>query len=86
MYKAVESISDSVQKKISDGDVILTFGCSSIILNILTEANTKHDFRVVVVDARPWHEGREMLRRLVARNIKCTCILINAVGFIMPTV
>lgn len=84
--KAAEAISISVQEKISDGDVILTFGCSSVILNILNEAKRERNFRVIIVDARPWHEGREMLRRLVAKNIKCTCVLINAVGFIMPEV
>lgn len=85
--KAVEAISITVQEKISDGDVILTFGCSSVIQNILDEAkSSKRDFRVIVVDARPCHEGQEMLRRLVAKDIKCTCVLINAVGFIMPEV
>lgn len=85
--KAAEAISIQVQEKISDGDVILTFGCSSVIQNILNEAKkSTRDFRVIVVDARPWHEGQEMLRRLVAKNIKCTCVLINAVGFIMPEV
>lgn len=84
--KAVEAISITVQEKISDGDVILTFGCSSVIQNILNEAkSSKRDFRVIVVDARPYHEGQEMLRRL-AKDIKCTCVLINAVGFIMPEV
>lgn len=85
--KAAEAISQTVQSKISDGDVILTYGCSSVILNILNEAKKeKRDFRVIVVDARPWHEGTEMLRRLVAKDINCTCVLINAVGFIMPEV
>lgn len=84
--KAAEAISLKVQEKISDGDVILTFGCSSVILNILNEAKKNKKFRVIVVDARPWHEGREMLRRLVAKRINCTCVLINAAGFIMPEV
>lgn len=85
--KAAEAISITVQEKISDGDVILTFGCSSVVQNILNEAKkSKRDFRVIVVDARPWNEGQEMLRRLVAKDIKCTCVLINAVGFIMPEV
>lgn len=87
MDKAAEAISITVQQKISDGDVILTYGCSSVILNILNEAKkSKRRFRVIVVDARPWHEGKEMLRRLVSKNIDCTCVLINAVGFIMPEV
>lgn len=85
--KAAEAISITVQDKISDGDVILTYGCSSVILNILNEAKKeKRDFRVIIVDSRPWHEGIEMLRQLVAKNINCTCVLINAAGFIMPEV
>lgn len=85
--KAAEAISIMVQEKISDGDVILTFSCSSLIQHILLEAKSANrDFRVVVVDARPHHEGLELLRRLVAKDIKCTCVQINAVGFIMPEV
>lgn len=85
--KAAEAISISVQRKISTGDVILTFGCSSLINHILNDARKRNvDFRVIVVDARPDHEGQEMLRRLVAQNIRCTVVLINAVGFIMPEV
>lgn len=41
---------------------------------------------MIVVDARPLNEGQEMLRRLVAEGINCTCVQINAVGFIMPEV
>lgn len=85
--KAAQAISISVQRKISNGDVILTFGCSSLINHILNDAKKRNvEFRVIVVDARPDHEGQEMLRRLVAQNIRCTCVLINAVGFIMPEV
>lgn len=85
--KAAEAISITVQEKISDGDVILTFGCSSLIQNILLEAKAaERSFRVVIVDARPHHEGLELLRRLVAKDINCTCVQINAVGFIMPEV
>lgn len=85
--KAAQAISISVQQKISNGDVILTFGCSSLISHILDEAQKRQvDFRVVVVDARPDHEGQEMLRRLVAQGIRCTCVLVNAIGFIMPVV
>lgn len=85
--KAAQAISITVQQKISNGDVILTFGCSSLINHILNEAQKRTvDFRVIVVDARPDHEGQEMLRRLVAQGIRCTCVLINAVGFIMPEV
>lgn len=85
--KAAQAISISVQQKISNGDVILTFGCSSLVSHLLQEAQKREvDFRVVVVDARPDHEGQEMLRRLVALGVRCTCVLVNAIGFIMPVV
>lgn len=85
--KAAEAISITMREKISDGDVILTFGCSSLIQHILLEAKSAdRKFRVIIVDTRPNHEGLEMLRRLVAKDISCTCVQINAVGFIMPQV
>jgi len=43
-------------------------------------------FRVIVVDGRPWLEGKEQLRRLVKHGIDCSYILINALSFIMPEV
>lgn len=43
-------------------------------------------FRVVVVDGRPWLEGREMLRKLVNKGLSCTYVLITAASFIMREV
>ena len=85
--KAAQAISISVQEKISNSDVILTFGCSSLINHILVEAKKrKVDFRVIIVDGRPDLEGQEMLRRLVSERIRCTYVLIDAIDFIMPEV
>lgn len=85
--KAEEAISISVQQKIYDGDVILTYGCSSLIKHILEEANRREkSFRVVIVDSRPRNREHEMLRQLVAQGIDCTCVLINAISYVMPEV
>jgi translation initiation factor eIF-2B subunit delta len=85
--KAAQAISNSVQNKISNGDVILTYGCSSLIKLILKEANDKNDrFSVIVVDSRPSHEGQAMIKRLVKEGIACKCVEISALGFIMPEV
>ncbi|KAJ7370076.1 Eukaryotic translation initiation factor 2B, subunit 4 delta, 67kDa [Desmophyllum pertusum] len=63
--------------KINDGDVILTYACSSLVLKILKDAyNAGKKFRVVVVDSRPKFEGRECLRRLVKHGIRCSYVLI----------
>ncbi|XP_008210067.1 translation initiation factor eIF-2B subunit delta isoform X2 [Nasonia vitripennis] len=84
---ADKAISNAIQKKILNGDVILTYGFSSLIHKILCDAYTAgKKFRVVVVDGRPWLEGKELLRRLVKHGVDCSYILINALSFIMPQV
>jgi len=60
---------------------------SSLIHKILVEAHAADKkFRVIVVDGRPWLEGKEQLRRLAKHGIDCSYILINALSFIMPEV
>ncbi|KAI3364334.1 hypothetical protein L3Q82_011140 [Scortum barcoo] len=84
---AATAIAKSSIEKISDGDVILVYGCSSLVNHILCEAFEKNrKFRVIVVDSRPRLEGREALRRLVQRGISCTYVLISAVSYILPEV
>ncbi|PWS20816.1 hypothetical protein DKP78_26820, partial [Enterococcus faecium] len=50
---ATKGISEYASKKISDGDIILIYGCSSLVNHILCDAfEKKRKFRVVVVDSR----------------------------------
>ncbi|KAK2987475.1 hypothetical protein RJ640_012134 [Escallonia rubra] len=73
--------------KVRDGDVLLTFGSSSAVEMILLHAHELGKrFRVVVVDSRPKLEGRLLLRRLVAKGLRCTYTHINAVSYIMHEV
>uniref|UniRef100_A0A4W4HLK9 Translation initiation factor eIF2B subunit delta n=1 Tax=Electrophorus electricus TaxID=8005 RepID=A0A4W4HLK9_ELEEL len=84
---AAKAISECAIKKICDGDVILVYGCSSLVNHILCDAFEKQrKFRVIVVDSRPRLEGREALRRLVKRGIRCTYVLISALSYILPEV
>ncbi|XP_072298145.1 translation initiation factor eIF2B subunit delta isoform X2 [Eucyclogobius newberryi] len=84
---AAKAIAKYAIEKISNGDVILVYGCSSLVNNILCEAFEKNiKFRVIVVDSRPRLEGREALRRLVQKGISCTYVLISAVSYILPEV
>ncbi|MED6281698.1 Eukaryotic translation initiation factor 2B, subunit 4 delta, 67kDa [Characodon lateralis] len=84
---AAKAIAESSIEKISNGDVILIYGCSSLVNHILFEAFDKsRKFRVIVVDSRPRLEGREALRRLVQRGISCTYVLISAVSYVLPEV
>lgn len=60
---------------------------SSLINYILEEAHNREvDFRVIVVDAKPFSEGEELLRRLSTKGVRCSYVLINAVSFVMAEV
>ncbi|NXK89201.1 EI2BD factor, partial [Formicarius rufipectus] len=85
---AAEAISRSAFEKINDHDVILVYGCSSLVNRTLCDAHAKKGgaFRVVVVDSRPRLEGRETLRRLVRKGIHCTYVMINAISYVLPEV
>ncbi|CAF3488290.1 unnamed protein product [Adineta steineri] len=73
--------------KITNGDVILIFGYSSLIMRILEVAVRRSiDFRVIIVDSRPQQHGLKSARRLLSLNVKCTYVLINAVSFIISEV
>ncbi|XP_031959967.1 translation initiation factor eIF-2B subunit delta isoform X1 [Corvus moneduloides] len=85
---AAEAISRSAFEKINDHDVILVYGCSSLVNRTLCDAHAKKGraFRVIVVDSRPRLEGRETLRRLVRKGIHCTYVMINAISYVLPEV
>ncbi|KAI7745804.1 hypothetical protein M8C21_007357 [Ambrosia artemisiifolia] len=73
--------------KVSDGDVLLTYGSSSAVEMILLHSHELGKrFRVVIVDSRPKLEGRLLLRRLVGKGIRCTYVHINAISYIMHEV
>lgn len=67
-------------QKIQDGEVILTYGKSSVVENLLLETKKKGiDFKVIVVDSRPLFEGKHLLRRLVAAGIDCSYYLLSSI-------
>ena len=73
--------------KIGEGDVLLTYGSSSVVEMILLYAHELgKQFRVVVVDSRPKLDGQALLRRLVAKGLNCTYTHINAISYIMHEV
>jgi translation initiation factor eIF-2B subunit delta len=82
---ADEAISTYAVTKIQNGDVILIYAKSEVILVLLKKAfhHLNKKFRVIVVDSRPLHEGREMLQALHREGIPCTYILLNAVSYVM---
>ncbi|KAJ8735303.1 hypothetical protein PYW07_006923 [Mythimna separata] len=84
---AGEAISITVRNKISDGDNILTYGCSSLIERILRDAWASGlKFRTIVVGNRVHTSAAQMLRRLVALGLPCTYVDITSLSFVMRTV
>ena len=78
----IHSILDN--KKVIPGDVILTFGFSSLVLGLLLAIKERNmNVQVIVVDARPKLEGRELLDRLTSAGMSCTYALVNALPLVM---
>ncbi|KZS13833.1 translation initiation factor eIF-2B subunit delta isoform X1 [Daphnia magna] len=85
---AGKTICEEASKKISSGDVILTYGYSSLLLQILLKAFNEDNkkFRVIVLDSSPRSEGLQFLRRLVAFKIPSVYMLISGASYVMPEV
>ncbi|XP_014919642.1 translation initiation factor eIF-2B subunit delta isoform X2 [Acinonyx jubatus] len=84
---AAQAISRFAYEKINTGDVILVYGCSSLVSRILQEAWARgRRFRVVVVDSRPRLEGRHTLRSLVRAGVPASYLLIPAASYVLPEV
>ena len=73
--------------KIVDGDVILTFAHSRVVGDLLLGAKTNgKNFKVIVVDSRPFQEGHHLLTLLISHGITCEYVNINAAAYVMRTV
>ncbi|KAI8472612.1 MAG: hypothetical protein J3K34DRAFT_384198 [Monoraphidium minutum] len=73
--------------KIYDGDVIMVYGYSQVVLEVLLAAHGAGiRFRVVVVDSRPECEGRLLLRRLLAANMAVTYTLLSGLSYAIKEV
>ncbi|CAN0555197.1 unnamed protein product, partial [Ectocarpus sp. 8 AP-2014] len=83
---AANEIAKNAITKIRDGDVILTYGSrSSLVESVLVAAQQakRGSFRVIIVDSRPGVEGRQLSETLSAEGIPCTYVLLTAISYIM---
>ncbi|KAL4241158.1 eIF-2B alpha/beta/delta subunits family protein [Abortiporus biennis] len=84
---ADQVIEETAGNKIKDGDVILTFARSSVVQKVLLGAHEQgRQFSVIVVDSRPMMEGKKLLSVLATAGIKCTYVLLPAVGAVINEV
>ena len=78
---ADQVIANAANEKIRDGDIILTYGKSSIVQQIIIDAfRSKKKFKVVVVDSRPMFEGKNLARVLASLGLEVQYTLSQAIS------
>jgi len=85
---ASDLIAQGAAAKIREsGDVVLTFGRSKNVADVLQTAHAQgKKFHVVVADARPCLDGRKLAQELCRSGVTCTYVLLNALSYVMPNV
>eukprot|EP00092_Neocalanus_flemingeri_P082989 GFUD01104087.1.p1 GENE.GFUD01104087.1~~GFUD01104087.1.p1 ORF type:complete len:725 (+),score=224.08 GFUD01104087.1:61-2175(+) len=82
-----KAISETANKKIRDGDVILTYSHSKLVEKVLLDAAAQgKKIKVIVADGRVQNLGRSLCPGLVAAGIHSTYILLSALSQVLPTV
>ncbi|KAL9109858.1 MAG: hypothetical protein Q9227_005561 [Pyrenula ochraceoflavens] len=81
------AISRDAGSKIRDGEVIMTYGKSSIVEKTFLEAHRSgKKFKVLIVDSRPLFEGKNLARRLSAAGIETEYALITTCSHAISSV
>lgn len=83
------SIVNHCEKVIRNNDVILTFGSSVVVRNVLIELTKKKKsltLHVIIVDTRPLNDGIETLQALTENNIRCSYTPLAGAAAAMRTV
>ena len=84
IWSAQRGICENIYSNIATNDVILVYGCSSIVQHVLLHARTKGKvFRVIVVDSPPHFNGRRMLTFLNENSIGVAYTLINSLSYVI---
>lgn len=85
-FQQSETVSNA-QKHLKDGDVVLTFGHSEVVVNTLLEAQRNGlVLKVIVIDSNPLLEGKKTLHTLTLSRFECEYALITSLQYIMPQV
>uniref|UniRef100_A0A6G1SFG7 Translation initiation factor eIF2B subunit delta n=1 Tax=Aceria tosichella TaxID=561515 RepID=A0A6G1SFG7_9ACAR len=84
IWSAQKGICENIQENITTNDVILVYGCSTIVQHVLLDSKLRGKrFRVIVVDSPPHFNGRRMLNFLNDNQIDVSYTLINSLSFVM---
>eukprot|EP00890_Picochlorum_soloecismus_P002245 jgi/Picsp_1/3020/NSC_01242-R1_eukaryotic translation initiation factor 2b family protein len=77
---ARQLIARLASEKISDGDIVLTYSRSSTVeQTLIAAAQGGKKFSVVIADARPLLEGKDLLISLLQAGIPCEYLLLNSI-------
>ena len=81
---ALRNIAEKASTIVKSGEVILTYGRSSAVEAALLLAKAQQkDIRVIIVDSRPYQEGKQLLSSLLAAGIPCTYVLLSSASYII---
>eukprot|EP01121_Diplochlamys_sp_Union-15-3_P015333 TRINITY_DN504_c0_g1_i3.p1 TRINITY_DN504_c0_g1~~TRINITY_DN504_c0_g1_i3.p1 ORF type:complete len:487 (+),score=97.88 TRINITY_DN504_c0_g1_i3:36-1496(+) len=84
---ADEVIAKHGVSKITDGDVILTYGSSHCVETMIKKAfDMGKKFKVIIVDSRPLFEGKVLLKRLIKHGLDCTYVLLTGLSYMLRSV
>lgn len=82
---AAKVIQSHAAGKIHNGDVVMTYGYSSVIEGTLLQAHRQGTrFEVVVIDSRPLFDGRKLVERLLDAGIPTTYGLLSSLSALVP--
>lgn len=80
-------IVENAVSNINDGDTILTYASSKVVLSALIAAHEQgKKFKVVVVDSRPLFEGKSVAKTLSKAGIPTTYTLLNGLTYVVKDV
>ena len=84
IWSAQRGICENISSNIRTNDVILVYGCSTIVQHVLLHSKSQNKrFRIIIVDSPPHFNGRRMLRFLNDNSIDATYTLMNSLSFVM---
>lgn len=82
---AAKVIQSHAAAKIHDGDVVMTYADSNVVEGTLLQAHRQGvKFEVIVIDARPLFEGRQLAERLLTAGISTTYGLLTSLSTLIP--
>eukprot|EP00900_Chrysochromulina_parva_P020246 jgi/Chrpa1/2855/Chrysochromulina_OHIO_Genome00002073-RA len=87
IHIADEAIIANAMSRIAPGDVVLVYAASYVVERVLLHAyQSGVTFRILVADAGPKFEGRDLMARLLAAGLRCTYVNLHALSYTMPEV